>query len=169
MGTLVAQDQPAQTINLPVQATTSPAAPSSVTPSSQNQVTFSQPAAPVARATAASSQCRQYNFPENECSADFWNPYSRESAPITQSPARVQQNPADLVDPADTVQQLPAEVADPAERVQPLISELVQPLPRVQQQDSEVVTPAERIEVKAGVLAYSPPPNSPPGWSGLVD
>lgn len=168
-GILVAQNASPHAANQPVPSTPSPAAQSSVTPYSQNQVTFTQLAAPVARATTASSQRRRYNFPENECSADFWNSHSRESAPITQSPARVQQNPADLVDPADTVQQLPAEVADPVKRVQLLNSELAQPLPRVQQLDSEVVTPAERIENKPGVLAYTPPPNSPPDWSGLVD
>jgi hypothetical protein len=113
--------------------------PGSTPPRSRSKVTFTEQ--PVPAPPAHEHQHRRYSFPVNECSADFWNPYSRESAPITQSPLRVQQSPLDII------QELPAEVVEPAQTVQQHDSELVQLLERVQpaeraQQDpSEVIKP----------------------------
>jgi hypothetical protein len=94
-------------------------------PSAQNGVTFSQSGASPSAATSAR---RTYSFPENECSADFWDPYAEDDAsPISQSPGRVQQNLGAAIDPADTVQELPGEIIEPAQRVQQLNDEVIHP------------------------------------------
>lgn len=87
----------------------------------------------------------RYNFPENECSADFWDPYAAEILAITESPARVQDSSLEEIDPADVVQELPDEVLDPAERTPHLDSEVVHPMTRVEQLDDEVVKTHEPI------------------------
>ena len=134
--TLVAQNEPANLANQPPSATPSP----------QNQVTFKQQSAPAATPESAlQPHRRQYTFPENECSADFWDPYVAEAAAMTQSSVRVQQSSVELIDPRDTVQTLPEEVVEPAETVQQLDNEVVQPAERVQQLDDEVVQPERSL------------------------
>lgn len=94
----------------------------------QNTVAFAQ--APTQSPSAQIK--RTYHLPENECSADSWDPYLQDDAPaLTQSPARVQPDSALMVDPADTVQELPSEVIEPAQRVR--------------QQDEEVIRPAQSL------------------------
>jgi hypothetical protein len=114
-----------------------------IAPPLRNTVTFTQQSA--STQPAPSSNSKQFTLPYNECSADFWDPYERESLSITQSPARVQQTPGALIDPQDRVLELPDEVAEPAARVQQLDSEVVKPLSRVQQLDDEVIKPADRV------------------------
>jgi hypothetical protein len=101
----------------------------------------------------------RYNFPEDECSADFWDPYVAESLAITESPARVQDSSLEEIDPADVVQALPDEVVDPAERAQQLDSEVVHPMARVEQLDDEVVKTNEPI----GALHPTMPSANAPG------
>jgi hypothetical protein len=77
---------------------------------------------------SAASARRTYSFPENECSADFWDPYAEDDASaISQSPVRVQQTLGAAIDPADTIQELPDEVVEPAQRVQQLNDEVIYP------------------------------------------
>jgi hypothetical protein len=113
--------------------------------SPQSQVSFTQQPAPIANEEPMQDQHWRHTFPENECSADFWDPYAAEAAAMTESTDRVQQSYLDLIDPADTVEELPDEVVEAAEPVQPLDSEVVQPAERVQQLDDEVVQPEEPL------------------------
>jgi len=101
----------------------------------------------------------QYNFPENECSADFWDPYAAKTLAIGESPARVQDSALEEIDPADAVQELPDEVVDPAEGTQQLDSEVVQPVARVAQLDDEVVKTGEPL----GTLHPTMPSANAPG------
>lgn len=131
-GMLVAQDNSAPPAKPPISATHS--SPNHTTITQQPQFA---PEAPL------------YTFPENECSADFWNPYGKQAL-TTQSGNRVQQSPLELLDPADTIEQLPSEVVDQAKPVRQLRSEVVHPANRVQQMDSEVVHPAPPIGERSG-------------------
>jgi len=128
----------------------------------QGQVTFTQQTAPAATAQLSRDQHWRHSFPENECSADFWDPYAARAAAITQSPARVQQNLRDLIDPADTVQELPGEVVEPAETVQQLDRELVQPAGRVQQLDHEVIRAEEPLGDQHPTKAWADEPGDHP-------
>jgi hypothetical protein len=125
---LVAQNEPAKTANQAV-FTQQPARPAESVPEPHR---------------------RQYTFPENECSANFWNPYGQQASAITQSPARVQQSSIEQLAPGETVQELPDEVVDPAETVQQLADEVVEPAQRLQQMDDEVVRGAPAIEEPPG-------------------
>jgi hypothetical protein len=108
----LAQDQPAR----PSDAANSPA---------KSPVTYSQ--SDEKRPVTPSAQ-RTYSFPENECSADFWDPYAEDDASlISQSPDRIQQNLDAAIDPADTIQELPGEILEPAQRVQQLNDEVIHP------------------------------------------
>jgi hypothetical protein len=90
-----------------------------------NGVTFAQ-AAPAKSSSVPIH--RTYHLPENECSADFWDPYLQDDASaLTQSPARVQPDLTFIVDPADTVQELPSEVIEPSQRVRQLDDEVIHP------------------------------------------
>jgi hypothetical protein len=127
-GMLVAQNEPAKTANQAV-FTQQPARPAESVPEHHR---------------------RQPTFPENECSADFWNPYGQQASAITQSPARAQQSSIEPLAPGETVQELPDEVVDPAETVQQLADEVVEPAQRLQQMDDEVVRGAPAIEEAPG-------------------
>jgi len=104
--------------------------------SNPNQVSFEASPAP-----APSQRNRGYSLPENECSADYWNPYLGKDNAVTQSTARVQQSSLEEIDAADTIEELPSEIVGEAESVHQLQGEVVQPQPGVQQLDSELVRP----------------------------
>jgi hypothetical protein len=86
----------------------------------QNQVTFTQQSLP-------EHSRERFTLPENECSADFWNPYDDQGRAGTESLVGAQENTAQTFDSGDIVQALPDEVVEPSEAVQQLNSELVQP------------------------------------------
>jgi hypothetical protein len=106
----LAQDDPARISNSAVPA--------------QGAVSFSESGTTQPATTAH----RTYFFPENECSADFWDPYAEDDAAlVSQSPNRVQHDLGATIDPADTIQELPDEIVEPAQRVQQLNDEVIHP------------------------------------------